>query len=132
MCARPFQRIVCATMSLLVCVLSYRSTTAILSIAGHARNPTEDRIPAGSERMEVRENKPRPAKQLLVTQALRLKDDTSAPSPDPLVAPQAKDRGLVPNGIAEGSAGTSVQQSRPKYLQMHLAAASGSPHSPPG
>src|SRR5258708_2108988 len=118
------QKYICVALSIVVCILCYRSTTAILRLARQANNPTEGRIPAEGDRLEVRENKPRPAKQQFVTRIFRMKDEVLIAAPDPLLHRQPEQADLRPVTAADGSAEAIAQESRPKYLLLYLPAAS--------
>jgi hypothetical protein len=132
---RPLERALCLALCLVVGILSYRSTTAILSLAGHANNPTEGRIPGHRDQVDVRDNKPRPSKQRLVTRIPRVRDQERTVALDPLLA-----RLLLLQEYAADVAvsvriksGLSIceQPTTPDYLQLFSASTPGSPHSPP-
>jgi len=132
---RFFERALCLPLCLVVGVLSYRSTTAILSLAGHANNPTEGRIPVHKDQVDVRENKPRPSKQRLVTRIPRVCDQERATALDPLLS-----RLLLLQENAAGAAasvriksGVSIRAhiTTPDYLQQFNTATPGSPQPPP-
>jgi hypothetical protein len=132
---RTLERAFCLALCLVVGVLSYRSTTAILGLAGHAKNPTEGRIPAHNKQVDVRENKPRPSKQRLVTRIPRVRDQERTIELDPLLARLL----LLQEHAADAAAsiriktGLSIceQPTTPDYLQLFSTATPGSPHSPP-
>jgi hypothetical protein len=127
---RLFERILSLTLCLVTGVLSYRSTTAILDLAGHAKNPTEGRIPTHKEQVDVRENKPRPSKHKLLTRIPRVREHERRAAIDPL---------LTSEDATELSASVRVRTcdpgreeiTKPQYLQLFSAATPGSPHSPP-
>jgi len=128
------RRGICLALCAVTLFLCYRSTTAILTVAGCAHNPTEGGVPADREQVAARENKPRPTKQRLPAQALRLKR-VQETSPDSrlrkllLLQESSLDRFLCLK------LGTLVQVeselSKPQYLRLFLAASPSSPHSPP-
>jgi len=132
---RVLERASCLALCLVVGFLSYLSTTAILSLAGHANNPTEGRIPAHKNQVDVRDNKPRPSKQILVTRIPRVRDQERTVPLDPLLARLL----LLRENAADVAAsvrlksGLSIraQTTPPDYLQLFSAATPGSPHSPP-
>jgi hypothetical protein len=132
---RVLERTACLALCLVVVVLSYRSTTAILSLAGHAKNPTEGRIPGHRDQVDVRDNKPRPSKQRLVTRIPRVRDQERTAALDPLLARLL----LLQENAADVAvsvrikSGLSIreQPTTPDYLQLFSAATPGSPHSPP-
>jgi hypothetical protein len=125
-------RIFCLMLSLMIGVLSYRSTTAIFGLAGHANNPTEGRIPTHREQVDVRDNKPRPSKQRLPARALQVREQERNSAPDPLLRKVA----LLQERAAELCAAARIKSdpsyheetTRPQYLQLFLLA---TPHSPP-
>jgi hypothetical protein len=122
-------------LSLMIGVLSYRSTTAILGLAGNAKNPTEGRIPTQGDHVDVRDNKPRPSKQRLPARALQVKAKERNVAADPLLSKVA----LRQDAAAELRAAARIksdlahreESTRPQYLQLFLPATPGSPLSPP-
>ena len=129
-------RISCLMLSLMIGVLSYRSTTAILGLAGNAKNPTEGRIPTHRDQVDVRDNKPRPSKQRLPARTLQVKAQEPNAAGDPLLSKVA----LLQDAAAELRAAARIpadsanrqDNTRPQYLRLFLPATPGSPHSPPG
>ena len=128
-------RISCLMLSLIVGVLSYRSTTAILGLAGHAKNPTEGRIPTHPDQVDVRDNKPRPSKQRLPARALQVKAKERSSAADPLLSRIALLQDAAAELCAAGrvlsDSATPGDSTRPQYLRLFLPATPGSPHSPP-
>jgi hypothetical protein len=128
-------RISCLMLSLIIGVLSYRSTTAILGLAGNAKNPTEGRIPTQRDQVDVRDNKPRPSKQRMPARTLQVKAKERNAAADPLLSKIA----LLQDAAAKLRAATRIpsdaanreDNTRPQYLQLFLPATPGSPHSPP-
>jgi hypothetical protein len=123
-------RIFCLMLALLIAILSYRSTTAILSLAGRALNPTEGRIPTLPEQVDVRENLPRPARQRLPSRTLQVRDrERNSADPHLRRLAQLQDKAgafwaasrirstrLVPEALHQ-----------PQYLNLFLSATPGSP-----
>jgi hypothetical protein len=130
----PASRILCLALCVVSLVLSYRSTTAILDLAGVARNPTEGGSPAPGEHLSPRENKPRPAKQRAVTRLDRLRLVQSEPR-DPRDRKVSSLQDVLIDRLLTVKFGTSSdarsELSKPQYLRLFLAANPGSPHSPP-
>jgi hypothetical protein len=123
------ERVFCSALCLVIGILSYRTTTAILSLAGHANNPTEGRIPAHKDQVEVRDNKPRPSKQRLLTRISRIREQERSAALDPRQAGLLllqEDAARIKSGIPGRE-----QTTKPHYLQLFSAATPGSPHSPP-
>ena len=132
---RTLERVLCLALCLVVGVLSYRSTTAILDLAGHARNPTEGRIPAHNEQVDVRENKPRPSKHKLLTRVPRFREQARRAELDPLLARllflQEYAANVAVSVRIRSDLSIREQATTPDYLQLFSAATPGSPHSPP-
>lgn len=128
---RTLERVLCLALCLVVGVLSYRSTTAILDLAGHAKNPTEGRTPAQNDQVDVRDNKPRPSKQRLVTRVPRVRVQERAVALDPLLARLLLLQEYAADVDVNVRINSLEQPTTPDYLQLYSAATPGSPHSPP-
>lgn len=131
---RLLRRAFCLALALLLGVLSYRSTTAILGIAGAANNPTEGRIPTRPVELNVRENKPRPAKHKLVTRMPRVREDELASNTDPLLRRlllAQEDAAPVASASSAAPDRRVPELTQPQYLRPFLASSPGSPQSPP-
>jgi hypothetical protein len=138
MTSKPLaRRSISLFLVLLVGFLSYRPTTAILSLAGCARNPSDGgRLGQGSE-IDGRENKPRPAKAQQREPRRRIAEETRRSD-----ARGAGERSVlallrlsVPQEFAPHASGSASKVkreiSKPQYLQLFLPATPGNPHSPP-
>jgi hypothetical protein len=122
-------------LSLMIGVLSYRSTTAILDLAGRAKNPTEGRIPSHREQIDVLGNQPRPSKQRMPARTFQVKARERSAAADPFLR-QTAQRQDVAGELRSAARIQSVlltrkEATRPLYLQPFLASTPGSPHSPP-
>jgi hypothetical protein len=128
-------RAFCLILSLIVGLLSYRSTTAILGLMGQAHNPTEGAIPTHREQVDVRENKPRPSRDRLPTSPLRVREQERNAAADPILRRIA----LLQDAAAElccvvrnnPEPAHRAESTRPQYLHLFMPATPGSPHSPP-
>jgi len=130
-CAR---RGICLALCAVALFLCYRSTTAILTVAGRAHNPTEGGIPADRGQVTARENMPRPAKQRLPAQMLRLKR-VQETSPDPRLRRLLLLQESSPDRFVFLKVGIFVQVeselSKPQYLRLYLSASHCRTLSPP-
>lgn len=130
-------RAFCLYLALVLTFLSYRSTTALLALAGAAKNASEDGAPGPDSKIDARENKPRPAKKQRCETRRRVVERTQTVrlAPDSLKAAIA----LLKTGPTPGAAFSptgapsrvEVETSKPQYLRLFLPASPGSPHSPP-
>src|SRR6185436_8047738 len=134
---RALRRGTCLFLSLLLLFLSYKPATALLAIAGAAKNPTEGRRPCGLSDVDVRENLPRPAKKQQRETQGRLvqkiqKSWTVSPQEKELLKQHFLGGGLRHSGSSLDAASKGEETSAtPDYLKLFLPASPGSPHSPP-
>jgi len=134
---RSDRRATCFFLSLLVLFLSYKPATALLDIAGAARNPTEGRRPGQDSEIDTRENMPRPAKKQHCETRGRLVQKTQKSrtvSPEEWTLLKLLRLGLRPGHpetVSEPSTKVEGEIAKPEYLRLFLPATPGSPHSPP-
>jgi hypothetical protein len=127
----------CLFLSLLVLFLSYKPATALLHLAGAAKNPTEGRRPGQESEIDARENLPRPAKKQQTETRGRLVQKVQKSrtvSPDEKALLKLVLLGLHPGNPAPASERPSKvvgEFAKPEYLRLFLTAIPGSPHSPP-
>jgi len=125
----------CLILCILMLFLGYRSATAILGIAGVAHNPTEGGIPGNHEQIAARENKPRPARQRLAGEVLRIRK-ARATNADSRLRKILLLQENTPQRLVCFKSGSSAQVeselSKPQYLRLFLPASPGAPQSPPG
>ncbi len=128
-------RVTCLVLSFLVLFLSYKPATALLAIAGAAKNPTDGRHAGEGSQVDARENLPRPARKQQrqapgrIVQKIQ-KSRTLSDAEKILLHVLQSGPGNL-GRLSTCSRQIESESTKPDYLRLFLPANPGSPHSPP-